>query len=62
MVTLQYYSYIYIYTLYMIVPPAPAAAIPLRLLGVEDMLQVAGEELGEDFVGIERVRPTVLPL
>ena len=46
----------------MIVPPAPAAAIPLRLLGVEDMLQVAGEELREDFVGIEGVRPTVLPL
>ena len=52
-----------LYTLYIIVPPAPAPpASPLRLLGIEHMLQVAGEGLGEDFVGIERVRPTVLPV
>ena len=55
-------AYLLDHTLYIIVPPAPAPAIPLRLLGVEHMLQVAGEELGEYFVGIERVRPLVLPV
>lgn len=40
--------------------PSPAASVPLLLLGVEDVLQVAREELREDLVGVERARPAVL--
>lgn len=39
---------------------SPAAAVPLLLLGVEDVLEIAREELGEDLVGVEGVGPTIL--
>ena len=38
----------------------PAAAVPFGLLGVEDVLQVAREELREDLVWVEGVGSAVL--
>lgn len=40
--------------------PLPAAAVPLGLFGVEDVLEVAREELRENLVRVQWVGPAVL--